>query len=566
MATRPATYRSISPLRYLSRHHIGVRRQNVPRSPRNVAPVKLARPAELDRWSRLLIGLVVAGDVVAGVVLRFVTTSKLWLDEAQSVNIAAQPLSRLVGYLRHDGAPPLYYVLLHVWMGVVGSSDVEVRALSGVISVIALGLSFFAFRAWSDTATATVGTAVFAIVPYGIYFGTETRMYALVMALVAGLLWVLRRHLDRPRTATAVGIALLAAALLYTQYWSLYLLLVIGVLALARWWRQRSRGERPDPLLVGALVAGAVLWIPWVPIFNEQRLHTGTPWSPAPGLSDIFTWVDDFTVNQSIPHVISSLHTEITLITFLVLAFVGVIGVSMATRSSTMSVNLLGAPGVRFLAVVVLGTMLVGMLASHFDGAAYVPRYAAVIAVPLMFLVGRGIMVFQTPARMLVAIALLSGACLWTDKWGVDVQRSQAGPIAAALRSAPAGSIVYVCPDQLGPSLLRYAPKDLTYLGYPRFTDPSIVNWYDYLDAYNRYTPKENALRQAATISASENVYVVRAPNYGLKQTCWWFAFRLATDLHRSFETIVKLKPNGYYQPMELQQLVPVTATASSRQ
>src|SRR5947209_20006208 len=65
-------------------------------------------------------GIVAA--VVLGIALRFVSRGPLWLDEAQSLAIARRPLSQLADALRHDGAPPLYYVLLHVWTQVFGNS------------------------------------------------------------------------------------------------------------------------------------------------------------------------------------------------------------------------------------------------------------------------------------------------------------------------------------------------------------------------------------------------------------------------------------------------------------
>jgi mannosyltransferase len=500
--------------------------------------------------------LLVVVDVVAGLALRFWTTSKLWLDEAQSVNIAAHPLSQLTHYLRNDGAPPLYYVLLHVWMGLVGHSDADVRALSGVISVVMLVVGYAAARRWWGPQVALVAAGILAVLPYVVYFATETRMYALVMLFSAAQLWVLRAHQDRPRWSTAVAIALLGALMLYTQYWAIYLLAVLGIYAVAHWVRQRRAGDRPDSLLVGAIGMSVVLWLPWFPIFNEQRLHTGTPWSPAPGMSEIFTWVDDFTVNQSVPHVISSLHTEITLIVFLVVCFIGVIGATMTDRGLTMTVNLLGDPAARAMAWFVLATMVLGVTASHVDGAAYVPRYAAVVVVPLVFLAARGITVLHSPVRMLIVLTLLSGACLWTDRWGVGVQRTQAGEITAALADVPSGSVVFVCPDQLGPSLLRYSNPHLDYLGYPRFVAPEIVDWYDYLAAYHRYTAAQNAAREAATIGPSQSVFIVRAPNYGLHLTCWYFEQHLEHDLHRVAVPVVKLKPNSYYQAMEMQQLV----------
>src|ERR1700750_2284107 len=69
---------------------------------------------------------VATGLVAVGVVLRFVAPSQLWLDEALSVNIAKLPLGQIPGALRHDGAPPLYYVLLHFWMQLVGTGNLAV--------------------------------------------------------------------------------------------------------------------------------------------------------------------------------------------------------------------------------------------------------------------------------------------------------------------------------------------------------------------------------------------------------------------------------------------------------
>ena len=47
---------------------------------------------------------------------------RYWIDEGISVGIAAHPLSAIPGVLRQDGSPPLYYLLLHVWMAFFGSA------------------------------------------------------------------------------------------------------------------------------------------------------------------------------------------------------------------------------------------------------------------------------------------------------------------------------------------------------------------------------------------------------------------------------------------------------------
>ena len=45
--------------------------------------------------------------------------------------IARSNIGDLRGALKIDGAPPVYYVLLHAWTAVFGDGDHAVRALSG---------------------------------------------------------------------------------------------------------------------------------------------------------------------------------------------------------------------------------------------------------------------------------------------------------------------------------------------------------------------------------------------------------------------------------------------------
>jgi uncharacterized membrane protein len=515
--------------------------------------------ALLEQWSPLALKLLIVADLLAGLVLRFATNSKLWLDEAQSVNIAAKPISQIPKYLGRDGAPPLYYVVLHVWMGVVGTSDFAVRSLSGIFAVFALLVAYRAMSLWWNREGALLATAVLAILPYAIYFGTEARMYSLVMLESAAILWALRRQLDDPKWSTTGLLAVLGGLLLYTHYWGIYLLGAIGLYAAARWVRHRAERERHDQRLVLAIVGAFVLWLPWFPTFNSQRLHTGTPWSTGTTYYQLFTWFDGFVVNQSVPHVVSSLHTEITIILFVGLVLIGVFGLPMARRGSEMVLRMTGNSATRTISFIVIVTMAAGLIASHLSNTAYVPRYAAVIAIPMAYLAARGVQNFTSSFKILLIMVLLSGAFLWTDRWGVTDQRTQAGEIAAALVHAPTNAVVYVCPDQLGPSLTRYANPNLKYLGYPRMQNPSIVNWYNYEAAYDRMTPAQQAAKQAATIAPSETVYVVRALNYGLKDTCWNFMTALGHDLGRPTNLVVKQNIGGFYQPMMLQELPPTS-------
>src|SRR5918998_3677149 len=62
----------------------------------------------------------------------------LWIDEGLSVGISSFPLADIPGVLRMDGSPPLYYMLLSVWMDLVGDGPAETQALSVAIALVAV--------------------------------------------------------------------------------------------------------------------------------------------------------------------------------------------------------------------------------------------------------------------------------------------------------------------------------------------------------------------------------------------------------------------------------------------
>jgi len=172
-----------------------------------VAP-PIARPE-----ARVLTAVVTGAVLVAAVVLRFVTRSDLWLDEALSANIAALPLDEIPDALRHDGFPPLFYWLLHLWTSVFGDGDVAARSLSGVVSVATLPVAWFAGRRLGGPRAAWAATLVLASSPFAVRYATEARMYALLSLLALLGYLAGARALEGPSGGRLVAVAAVTAAL-----------------------------------------------------------------------------------------------------------------------------------------------------------------------------------------------------------------------------------------------------------------------------------------------------------------------------------------------------------------
>src|SRR3984885_5836699 len=55
---------------------------------------------------------------------------QFWEDEAMPTGIASHRRSAIPGILRHDVSPPLFYLLLHFWIGWFGAREGAAPSLS----------------------------------------------------------------------------------------------------------------------------------------------------------------------------------------------------------------------------------------------------------------------------------------------------------------------------------------------------------------------------------------------------------------------------------------------------
>ncbi len=261
----------------------------------------------MRRFVRLWLILVLL--LAFGLRLYRIQSPSLWNDEGTSIALAERDLAAITQGAANDIHPPLYYYLLHFWIGLFGKSELAVRGLSAALGTW-LVLCTFAVgrrvtnRAQENGAADAVGllAAFFAAVsPFQVYYSQETRMYALSALLAAQSTFFLLRLLSgrsfrrRGRLASFAAYFVSTSLLLYTHYFAATLLIAHN-LAFLYWWllTPRDRGVLGEPSaerLPAALrwialqAAIAALFAPWLRLVSGQLgrwpaisepLHLGT--------------------------------------------------------------------------------------------------------------------------------------------------------------------------------------------------------------------------------------------------------------------------------------------------
>ena len=517
-------------------------------------------------WRNVAIAGVVL-VVAIGVVLRFWTRSALWLDEALTVDIAKLPLHKLHAALRQDGAPPLYYVLLHFWMKVFGDSDLGVRSLAGVVSVITLPVAWLAGRTYGRQSAWAVLVLV-ASAPFAIYYGTESRMYSLVMLLTALGFLALIRAMRTPRPGNLIAVAVVVAALLYTQYWALYL-----VASLAVWLLWQGRKGQPDAVhrtrarwTFGALAVGCLCFVPWLPTFIFQSRHTGTPWAAPGNFGAIVSALTGFTDNQATLSTAGSNQGRLLAIIYLVLAFLAVFGI--ARDRWHIDLDLHTRPRARAVTFVVFATLVLAVGGGLLTKSGYSNRYASVVFIPFLVLVVMGLMTLRDPRARAVALAVAALAGLAVATENINTQRTQAPAVAAVLAvQARPGDVVAYCPDQLGPAVYRLTSgSGYRQITYPRSNGPAIIDWVDYKATVQR-VKTASFVHEVQAEAGVHTIWLVWASGYqGYGTRCESIFTQLLGSPGYGGHQWVTQRPKKYYEPMSLTQFkrVPTVSPGQS--
>jgi mannosyltransferase len=500
--------------------------------------------------------LVVAGVVatLVGIALRFWAPTALWLDETISVNIAKLHLVQIPGALSHDGAPPLYYVLLHYWMIVFGRGDFAVRALSGLISVASLPFFWLAGRRLGGRPVGWVTYFLALSSPFAINYATTTRMYALMILLSLLGYLALSRALENPTTGRLVALGVVTAALLYTHYWGIYLVIATGAWLL---WRIRTTGEGRS--VFRAMFFGGVVWLPWAPVFLFQTLHTGTPWTSSASPGDLLQVFQDYSGGGPW----GGLLMFATFLLFIIGTFgrTAVPGTMVALQEADGTVTTIPSgpavvielkprPGMAPLVVVAVGTLVLAVALGAVADAAFVARYTAVVLPLFLLVMAAGMAVVPGTRFRSGCVALLALAGLLTGQSENAADRTQAVQVAEVLNAqAQPGDVVVYCPDQLGPAVDRLLKvRGLDQLTFPRAAGPERVNWVDYRSVIDHTDLSQFAQNVVAGVPSGRTIWLVWRDGYpGLGGDCgylknWLDLFRnqgvylVRADGHRFYE------------------------------
>lgn len=230
-------------------------------------------------WSLILLFLL-------GLAIRFwqIDYHSLWFDETMSVFWARQSLREItdVGlHLVKDKHPPVYYLLLHLWINIFGDGTVAVRSLSILFGAFLPPLLASLGAELADRRAGAIAGLLAALSPILVWYSQEARMFMPATTFAVATAWCLVRMLRRFEWHWWFIYLLFSSAGFYTYLFYTLVIIFQTVFALV-WIIIESRG--PQKISWGYLLRIAsvfvVLALLCAPL-AVQAFHVSTAEAPA---------------------------------------------------------------------------------------------------------------------------------------------------------------------------------------------------------------------------------------------------------------------------------------------
>jgi uncharacterized membrane protein len=187
--------------------------------------------------------------------------------EYQYPNSEKSVIDTIKSLAREDAQhPPLYYLMVRLWLQWFGNSVAVARSLSAIISLVALPCFYWlCIELFNSSIVGWVGIALLSVSPFHVLYAQEARQFSLwTMIIILGSATLLRamRLQARGRATLPWGIYAVTVAL------GLYTFLFSGLVTIAHGFYvvliERLRFTKTVKAFLLAASAGLLGFIPWI--------------------------------------------------------------------------------------------------------------------------------------------------------------------------------------------------------------------------------------------------------------------------------------------------------------
>lgn len=227
--------------------------------------------------------------LILGFLLRAYNLGKesLWFDEGGSLNWALLDLQQIL--FQGEENPPLYYIVLHFWVNLFGTSEISLRFPSLMFGTASIWFVYVIGNELFNRNTGMLAALMLSLNSYHIYYSQEARTYALSVFLTLLSMYCFINLTRRKHHLSSIGYVIFSSLLLYSHVYgmfivfaqNLYVLTKIKAYNKAKWLYK----------WVWLQLCILLIFSPWLHVLLAETVDVVKQgfWIPAPGLHTLIS-------------------------------------------------------------------------------------------------------------------------------------------------------------------------------------------------------------------------------------------------------------------------------------
>lgn len=257
-------------------------------------------------------------------------SQSLRLDESQSIWVAIKSVPEILNFIGHDVHVPLYFLILHFWMQILGTDVIVTRSLSLIFFIISLFAVYKLVNEVSSQKIAIITVCLFALSPFIVWYASEIRMYTLfvLISTLQNLFFVKFFNSDSKQGKFWLFITMLLG--IFTHYFFVFQIITQAAFLVLRYLKAHHKQSLArlivsKKLIVkfGLITAGVLLFfLPWVIyVYTLGAVSNTQPLISRPTTFNIFQTFVNFLFGfqpQNIQSILVSLWPLLIVVLFIV--------------------------------------------------------------------------------------------------------------------------------------------------------------------------------------------------------------------------------------------------------
>jgi uncharacterized membrane protein len=200
--------------------------------------------------------------------MKNLATQSLWLDELHTMNEANPGITwREMFFMLKccDQHPPLHFIIERIFFSLFGHTEFVARIISVLAGTISIWAMYFLGKEMVSKRLGLIAAALTCVNFYNLSYSQEARPYILAFLFAAlSFAWFIRL-VKTPKRKNALYYSLFTLLLLYSHYYSLFVVVSQGCLAILFIFQERR--DQRKLLFRNFLFAGIIIlagYAPWI--------------------------------------------------------------------------------------------------------------------------------------------------------------------------------------------------------------------------------------------------------------------------------------------------------------